>query len=584
MEWLRSSVFGGGCGSDEQRQQNSAAAAIDDEELASSSAPASPSPRLRKRNKRDGDGVNNNHEGDNVSDLFGRRLNFTSHGNTSDDDEDDDVDNNKSTDGSEEEDEDALNTTFDTVENPIVEGNSDDEDGNCNGVGRGEIVYVNDATERHHVQLDQDQENWRDMRFDPNKNQFCYKHGVDAPDGIPAADGYKIIYPTHADAQVRVLFNLSKDIIMASYEKEVEQLVTTFEKLGIPKTQEGISDYLFGAKSRLVQSLVRRLKHEPRNIHKFLATIYFAAELGLPSKRLQLHPNIKFDEYMDEKALNSFWSDIARIGKGGDEPTYLWQSVEDSLNGDCRDLFLSVGDQKYKLRVALDDDKVHFQFSTSSVIRDKTYLCGLSPHQHVKANRRGFTIDSAVSAATGFPLCFKARREGFSSVQNYEAMLRYMFEYKFSVAGAAALALNNIVFCSDRGYWQVAIILLILRFGGSVFGTLMRKEWVPFTYDQRHPGKRRVIEKRYGRCIFLAFGRWCNNMLKIMAYRSGTGSVSLAMDSDGNESAPQLWEFCFKNNGDAKWYKSTELSQHERNLKAFHSIDRIVVSKQEKWS
>jgi hypothetical protein len=38
MEWLRSSVFGGGCGSDEQRQQNSAAAAIDDEELASSSA------------------------------------------------------------------------------------------------------------------------------------------------------------------------------------------------------------------------------------------------------------------------------------------------------------------------------------------------------------------------------------------------------------------------------------------------------------------------------------------------------------------------------------------------------------------
>jgi hypothetical protein len=29
---------------------------------------------------------------------------------------------------------------------------------------------------------------------------------------------------------------------MASYEKEVEQLVTTFEKLGIPKTQEGISD------------------------------------------------------------------------------------------------------------------------------------------------------------------------------------------------------------------------------------------------------------------------------------------------------------------------------------------------------
>ena len=166
-------------------------------------------------------------------------------------------------------------------------------------------------------------------------------------------------------------------------------------------------------------------------------------------------------------------------------------------------------------------------------------------------------------------------------MQNYEAMLRYMFQYKFSVAGAARLALNNIVFCSDRGYWQVGIILLILGFGGSVFGTLMRKEWVPFTYDQKHPGKRRVIEKKYGRSIFLAFGRWCNNMLKIMAFRSGTGSVSLAMDSDGNETSPQIWEFCFRNNGDAKWYKSTKLSKKQRKLKAFQSIDKIVVSEQE---
>mmetsp|Transcript_9565 Transcript_9565/g.19209 ORF Transcript_9565/g.19209 Transcript_9565/m.19209 type:complete len:431 (-) Transcript_9565:834-2126(-) len=155
-------------------------------------------------------------------------------------------------------------------------------------------------------------------------------------------------------------------------------------------------------------------------------------------------------------------------------------------------------------------------------------------------------------------------------------MLRYMFQYKFSVPGAAALALNDIIFCSDRGYWQVGLILLILGFGGSVFGTLMRKEWVPFTYDQRRPGKRLVIETKYGRNIFLAFGRWCRNMLKIMAFRSGTGGVSLAMNSDGDEKAPQIWEFCFKDNGDAKWYKSNQLTKQQRKLKAFQSIEGIV--------
>lgn len=126
----------------------------------------------------------------------------------------------------------------------------------------------------------------------------------DCSDGVDIsclgeAGGEERVY-VNTDARerphVRVVFNLSRDVIMASYDKEVGQLLETFDKLEIPKTQEGISEHLFGAKNRLVQTLVRRLKHEPRDIHKFLATVYFAVELGLPSKRLQQHPNTKFDE------------------------------------------------------------------------------------------------------------------------------------------------------------------------------------------------------------------------------------------------------------------------------------------------
>ncbi|KAL7459870.1 hypothetical protein ACHAWC_011885 [Mediolabrus comicus] len=359
------------------------------------------------------------------------------------------------------------------------------------------------------------------------------------------------------------------------YENEVNQLLATLDQLGIPKTTEGLTDHLFGDKSRLMQSLVKALGKEAHEIHQFLATIYFAAELGLPAHRLQKHPNIKYDKYMDKDALNSFWNDVADAGKNGISPTYLWETVEDCLNADCRDLFLNLKDQTYKLRIALDDDKVHFQFRTLSVVRDSTYMCGLSGVHHVVAKCRGFIIDSAVAAATDFPLCFRARREGRSTAQNYEDMFRFMFHLRFTVAGMAALALNNIVFCSDRGYWQSGIILLILQLGGSVFGTLMRKEWVPFTYEQKYPGKRRVVEKKYGRRIYLAYARWCNIMLKIMAFCTGTGDVSLAMDSEGIEGQPQVWELGLKNDGDYRWYISQTLTPKQRKLKAFQSLPSV---------
>ena len=59
-----------------------------------------------------------------------------------------------------------------------------------------------------------------------------------------------------------------------------------------------------------------------------------------------------------------------------------------------------------KMYIALDDDKVRFQYSTKTVKHDKDYLCGMKGYQHTKANCRGFTVDSAVSSTTGFPLNF----------------------------------------------------------------------------------------------------------------------------------------------------------------------------------
>ena len=222
--------------------------------------------------------------------------------------------------------------------------------------------------------------------------------------------------------------------------------------------------------------------------------------------------------------------------------------------------------------IALDDDKVRSQYSTKAVKHDKDYLCGMKGCQHTKANCRGFTVNSAVSSATGFPLNFSVLRQGENNTENYNRIVRFMFSHRFSVGAAMIQALNRITFCSDRGYWTAPLILLLLELGATIFGTLRRMEWVPFTYDQpvRGQDKRERIEKKYGRSVFQAFACWGRNMLKTMAWRSGTGSVSLAMTSDCDENESQVFNFCFASNADAAWYKSSSMTQDERNLKAFH--------------
>eukprot|EP00957_Ditylum_brightwellii_P005562 426576-Ditylum_brightwellii.AAC.1 len=70
--------------------------------------------------------------------------------------------------------------------------------------------------------------------------------------------------------------------------------------------------------------------------------------------------------------------------------------------------------------------------ATAAMRKDGEYLVGMKLCQHIKANCRGFTIDSAVSSATGFPLHFSVLRQGESNTDNYKRMLQFMFSHLFS--------------------------------------------------------------------------------------------------------------------------------------------------------
>ena len=261
-------------------------------------------------------------------------------------------------------------------------------------------------------------EHWRGMELDSDTNKFRFvgSNNKEAAKDIPEADQYKKIRPRDTK-RVRVSFANARQCMVSILKDEYDELFQTLDELSIPKTIDGIYERLFGEDSRLVQTLCRELSMEHYHVYKFLATFYFAAELGKPPKQLQDHPNIKYNDYMDEASLNAIWRKIEVAGKDG-KSTYFWQAVETALNEDCRDLFLRSSNSstgrtaKHKLRIALDDDKVHFQFGTLSVKRDKNHLCGMGGQMHARSGVKGMTIDSAVSAVTGFPLCFRVRRQG----------------------------------------------------------------------------------------------------------------------------------------------------------------------------
>jgi hypothetical protein len=140
---------------------------------------------------------------------------------------------------------------------------------------------------------------------------------------------------------------------------------------------------LFGNESKVTEVMMRRLDLSFEECSQFLATTYFAAKLGATPKHLENHRSIKYDGYMKTDRLNEIWKAISVVGKTGSKEK-LRLEIREALNKDLKVLFLAEGFRPDVMRVALDDDKVHFHMATSSIRNDGEYLVGMKACQHVK--------------------------------------------------------------------------------------------------------------------------------------------------------------------------------------------------------
>ena len=264
----------------------------------------------------------------------------------------------------------------------------------------------------------EDYKHWRDAKWNPETKMFdLVENERDVVDDeVPKVHQWLRVPPRDMK-KVYVTFNGGRETIMSNFIQEYKALHDKLDSMEVERSEDGLFEYLFGEDKPFANCLVRILKISYKEACQFLATVFFAAELGIPAFRLENHPSIDYKGFMEQSRFNEIWNAIANAGKNG-ESDKLWEELEGSLNKVCRELFLSEGYRSKTLRIALDDDKVHLHYNTSKVREDSNYLVGMKPCQHVEANCRGFTIDSAVLSATGFPLQFSVLQAGESNTDS----------------------------------------------------------------------------------------------------------------------------------------------------------------------
>ena len=224
---------------------------------------------------------------------------------------------------------------------------------------------------------------WRNMIWNEISKKFEYDPNKTADvDGVPKVHEWSKVHPRDM-TKVHVSFSGGRETLMSHYIEEYNCLHQRLDDLGIDKSQGGVFEYVYGEKSLLAVAMTRVLGVSYEELCQFLATVYFAAEFQTAASRLEAHPEVNYDRFMPKERYNEIKNMIELAGKDG-KSAKLWEEVQEALNKICRELFLSQGFCPLKVRIALDDEKVHLHFSTKLVRKDKHFLLGTKSCQHMQ--------------------------------------------------------------------------------------------------------------------------------------------------------------------------------------------------------
>jgi hypothetical protein len=194
-----------------------------------------------------------------------------------------------------------------------------------------------------------------------------------------------------------------------------------------------------------------------------------------------------------------------------------------------------------KVRVVLDDDKIHCENKTSP-------WHSLKRKKHVQSNRWGVTLHSLVVSGSGIVVNIHAEKDGENTEEIIQKCMSTFAERNYGKPNLSSLILNM-----DRGYNSAILSCSksILCHGGTVEGTLKRSFETPLTYDQTLNGikdKRTNIrtegpDHTFRRETLLKDGTKTVGKLVVFGFRDSKGKCTLMGSTDPLHHTKDIYDF-----------------------------------------
>ena len=343
------------------------------------------------------------------------------------------------------------------------------------------------------------------------------------------------------NTQLRTRFSINKaraanwKLAIEESERVAQQLLLIFNVEDEDEiTFQMLLDLILGPSSKVAIVLMAELELEKKEYLEFMITYCIQAAYRVSSTQVYSDYSIlRHGVSMGEKRYNELWKMIAHksersgleIGTGR-RGLCLWQKLEGAVNEQLRDV--SIANHRGNVAIALDDDKVWYNMSKKH-IRD---TFGLKITRHVKDNRIGMILHTAVSCGLNIPLscCFERVRDTTQTC--YQRIFQFLF------GGHGKVDLRNVNVHSDRGYSLPSVVFdFLIANGANVVVTVKRYMvcW-PFTFNQKNMSshdKRTLIDSLGAPTLYIKHALVGSGTKRVAAaaFRNGSGAVSTAASS-----------------------------------------------------
>lgn len=346
------------------------------------------------------------------------------------------------------------------------------------------------------------------------------------------------------NGRMRTIFsiNASRDRNWALAKEEADQISKHVSKnlLDVAGNEdvdmEKLVTKFLGPSSSIGKVLKGELDLDDKGYLKFMSTFCIQAAYRVSTTKMYADYSLFYDQAsMTKRDYIDVWGKLAHkhekqgsdLGTGRREEL-IWQKLEREVNKVLREVSIEESDGR-TISIALDDDKVWYNFIGKKT-RD---TFGIKITRHVKDNRIGMILHTAISSGLNIPLGVSFERVKDKTVTCYKRIFASMF----GVHGGDEVDLLNVNVHSDRGYTFPSIVFdYLIACGANVVGTVKRSvQCWPYNFSQRNVDpndKRTYVDAKGAPTLYLkqiVLGGV--HRVWAAAFRNGSEAVSTAVSS-----------------------------------------------------